>query len=86
VLEITDSFQDFAEKIAVPVHISGATDDKLTTISSIKKFTDRLSTPADKKVFKEYEGEHYIIVDGNVIDEIIKTQYEWLNTFFSFQK
>lgn len=77
ITEITRDNLAFAEKVTVPVHVSVGKNDKLTTPSSIKKFTDRMTACPNKMILR-YEGEHHLVVDGWVIEEILKQQVEWL--------
>jgi len=41
-MKVTDENMEFADKITVPVHITAASQDKLTTVGSIRKYAERM--------------------------------------------
>lgn len=71
--------------IKFPVHLTLAYEDQVLEIDEMRKFFDTIQTPDHLKEKCEYPGDHYILSDGWLYEEVIGKQIAWLDRVFSKQ-
>ncbi|CDW76358.1 UNKNOWN [Stylonychia lemnae] len=78
-IEIQQHIKDNYKNITVPVQLVMAKGDSVLINDDMVQMMESLSTPEDKKEIKVYEGDHYIMVDGWLYEEIITNQINFLD-------
>ena len=57
-------------------------EDKIVNNKATKEFFEETTTPAKRKELIEYEGQHYLIMDGWVSEDIQQRQLAFLDRLY----
>eukprot|EP00347_Sterkiella_histriomuscorum_P019357 403341940 len=78
-IEIAEHIKENYQNITIPVHLVIASEDTVLCNEAMIQLMNTIKTSDDKKEIKSYPGDHYLLVDGWLYEDVIRNQISFLN-------